>query len=173
MFSLASSYNYGTLPYFATADASTRAVYQLDPFKQGARAVYSAGVNVVAPFDVLFGRRSTVHRQELMATQADALRRNEESKIREDVIARYQDLGLARTVVQHYQEALQSASINKKIADKKFKEGEIQVDEQIVAIDFYNKAVLAEAEARSKYQTAQLLLENLIGVPLSTIILVQ
>ena len=169
MFSVASSYNYGTLPYFATADASTRPAYVVNPFSQGARAVYSAGVNVVAPLDVLFGRRSTVHRQELILNQAEAERKNAENKIREVVITQYQTLMLARTVMQHYQDALQSAGLNKKIADKKFKEGEIKVDEQIMAIDYYNKAVLAEAEAKSKYQTAVLLMENLIGMPINTL----
>ena len=175
MVALTSSYNYGSLPYFATADASGtyQPAFVVNPFSQGARAVYSAGVNVAVPLDVLAGRRSTVHRQELIVTQAEAERNAAEMKIRADVIAQYQALTLARTTVQHYTDALQSASINKKIADKKFKEGEIQVDEQITAIDFYNRAVLAEAEARSKYQTAVLLMENLIGMPIKTLTLGQ
>lgn len=175
MVSLTSSYNYGSLPYFATADinGTVQPAFVTNPFSQGARAVYSAGVNLAVPLDVLAGRRSTVHRQELIVTQAEAERDAAAMKVRAEVIAQYQALTLARTVMQHYQDALQSAAINKKIADKKFKEGEIQVDEQIVAIDFYNKAVLAEAEAKSKYQTAVLLLENLIGTPINTLMLGQ
>ena len=166
MFSVSSSYVYGTLPYFATADATTP-IYQLNPFNQGARAQYSLGVNATVPMDVLFGRRSTVHRQELMLDQAVAARNVQESAIREIVIKQYQALVLARVTMQNYQEALQSAGITKRLADKKFKEGEIQVDEQIVAIDFYNKAVLAETEARNKYQTALFLMENLIGMSIN------
>lgn len=173
MLSVTSSYNYGSLPYFATADATARPVYVTNPFSQGARAVYSAGVNLAVPLDVVAGRRSTVHRQELMVTQAEAERSAAEMKIKAEVIEQYQALTLARTTVQHYQDALQSANINKKIADKKFKEGEIQVDEQITAIDFYNKAVLAEAEAKSKYQTAVLLMENMIGMPINALMLGQ
>ncbi|GAB3845943.1 hypothetical protein GCM10028822_05210 [Hymenobacter terrigena] len=175
MVALSSSYNYGSLPYFATADAngSTQRAFVMNPFSQGARAVYSAGVNLVVPLDVVAGRRSTAHRQELLVTQAEAERNAAENKLRAEVIAQYQALTLARTVMQHYQDALQSANINKRIADKKFKEGEIQLDEQIVAIDFYNKAVLAEAEAKSKYQTATLLMENLIGMPINTLMLGQ
>jgi len=175
MVALTSSYNYGSLPYFATADinGTVQPAFVTNPFSQGARAVYSAGVSLAVPLDVLAGRRSTVHRQELVVTQAEAERDAATLKVRADVIAHYQALTLARTVMQHYQDALQSAGINKKIADKKFKEGEIQVDEQIVAIDFYNKAVLAEAEAKSKYQTAVLLMENLIGMPINTLMLGQ
>ena len=166
MFSLTSSYVYGTLPYFATADSSTP-VYQLNPFNQGARAQYSLGVNVAMPLDVLLGRRNSVHRQELALDQATAARNTAESAIREIVIKQYQALTLARVAMQSYQDALQSAGIIKKLADKKFKEGEIPVDEQIAAIDFYNKAVLAEAEARNKYQTALYLMENLLGMSIN------
>ena len=162
MLSVSSSYVYGTLPYFATADA-TSPVYQLNPFNQGARAQYSLGVNATVPMDLLFGQRRAVHRQELLLDQATAARSTQEASIRETVIKQYQALVLARVVMQNYQDALQSAGIMRKLADKKFKEGEIPVDEQITAIDFHNKAVLAEAEARNRYQTALFVLENLIG----------
>lgn len=173
MLAVTSSYNYGSLPYFATADANgaARPAFVVNPFSQGARAVYSAGVALAVPLDVLAGRRNTVRRQELVVTQAEAERDAAALEIRAAVIMQYQALTLARTGVQHYQEALQSATVNKKIADKKFKEGEIQVDEQIIAIDFYNKAVLADAEAKNKYQTAVLLMENLIGTPINTLML--
>ncbi|MCC3155129.1 TolC family protein [Hymenobacter sp. BT770] len=171
MVSVMSSYNYGSLPYFATADATSRPVYMMNPFSQGARAVYSAGVNLAVPLDLVAGRRSTQHRQELLVTKAEAERNEAEMKIRAEVIAQYQALVLARIGMQHYQDALQSASVNKKIADKKFREGEIQVSEQITAIDFYNKAALADAEAKNSYQTAVLLMENMIGMPINTLTL--
>ena len=175
MVSVVSNYNYGSLPYFATADAngSSRPAFVTNPFSQGARAVYTVGMNLVVPLDMVAGRRSTVHRQELMVTQAEAERDDGEMKIRTAVIEQYQALTLARIVMQHYRDALQSANVNKKIADKKFREGEIKVDEQITAIDFYNKAVLAEAEAKSKYQTAVLLMENMIGGFINTLMIGQ
>jgi len=173
MVSLTSSYNYGSLPYFATADinGAVRPAFVANPFSQGARAVYSTGVNVAMPLDVLAGRRNKVHRQELFVTQVEAEREAAAMKIRAEVITQYQALGLARIVMQHAQEALQSAGIIKRIADKKFKEGEIPVDEQIVAIDFYNRAVLTEAEAKSNYKKAELLMENTIGTPINTLML--
>ncbi|TGE28660.1 TolC family protein [Hymenobacter metallicola] len=170
MLALSSSYNYGTLPYFAASDGTAQ-VYQFNPFSQGARAQYSAGLSVVAPLDVLFGRRTTVHRQELVLSRAQAERQQKESEIRQVVIVRYQELALARTALQHYQDALQSASVSRKIADRRFKDGEIQVDEQMAAMDFYGKALLAQEEAKSKYRTAQLLLEELIGMPITMLML--
>ena len=169
--SVVSSYNYGSLPYFATADVNggSRPAFVTNPFSQGARAVYTVGMNLVMPLDMLAGRRSTVHRQELIVTEAEAERNDAEMQVRIKVIEQYQALTLAHTVVQHYQDALQSANVNKKITDKRFREGEIKVDEQLNAIDFYNRAVLTEAEAKSKYQTALLLMENMIGGPINTL----
>ena len=169
MLSVVSSYNYGSLPYFATADATGRPQYVINPFSQGARAVYSAGVNLVVPLDVLGSRRNMVHREELILNEAEAERRSMESKIRQYVITQYQELVWARTATQHYQDALQSAGISKKIADKKFREGDVQIDDQIIALDFYNRAVLADAEAKSKYQTAVLLMEDLICTSINTL----
>lgn len=168
MLAVTSSYNYGTLPYFATVDGTPQSS-QFNPFAQGARAQYSLGVNIVAPLDVLVNRRSTVHRQELVVDEAAAERKQVESEVRQQVIVHYQQLVFARTALQHYQDALQSASVTRKIADRRFKEGEIQVDEQMAAMDFYGKALLAQEEAKSKYQTAQLLLEDLIGMPITTL----
>ncbi|MGY2134575.1 TolC family protein [Hymenobacter sp. HD11105] len=168
MLAFTSSYNYGTLPFFATVDGTPQRS-QFNPFAQGARAQYSLGVNLVAPLDVLVNRRGQVHRQELVVDQAAAERRQVESEVRAQVILHYQQLMLARTTLQHYQDALQSASVSRKIADRRFKEGEIQVDEQMAAMDFYGKALLAQEEAKNKYQTAQLLLEDLIGMPITTL----
>ncbi|WP_198172673.1 TolC family protein [Hymenobacter ginkgonis] len=171
MLAVTTSYNYGTLPYFATAETSSTPTYQVNPFNLGARAQYSTGFNVVAPFDVLFGRRATIQRQELVLNQVAGQRKAKESEIRQTVILQYQQLTLAKAMLQHYQDALQSASISRKIADKRFKEGEIQVDEQMAAMDFYGKALLAHEEALNKYQTSQLLLEDLIGMPINNLML--
>ena len=160
------SYNYGTLPYFATPEGGQQQ-YQFNAFNQGARAQYSTGVSLVAPLDVLVSRRSTVRRQELVVTRAAAEQQQKETEVRQLVIVRYQELVLARTALLHYQDALQSATVSRKIADRRFKDGDIQVDEQMAAMDFYNKAFLAQEEARNKYQTAQLLLEELIGMPIN------
>ncbi|RZK27331.1 MAG: hypothetical protein EOO63_13700 [Hymenobacter sp.] len=170
-FGFNSSYNYGTLPYFANSDPNNPVtpIYQINPFSLGARAQYSAGVNMAIPIDVLASRRTAIHRQELLVDQTVAQRHTFEDALRQQVITQYQALALARTLMMHYQEALQSASISRQIADKRFQQGELQIDEQMMASDFYGKALLAYEEARNRYQTAELLLENLIGVPITSI----
>lgn len=171
VFALSAGYSYGTLPYFATADQQTVPVYQPNPFNLGARAQFTTGVAMSAPLDVLATRNITVRRQEHLVDQAVAQRKTQEMTIHQQVIQQYQALRLARTMLLNYQDALQSANINKKIADKRFKEGEIQVDEQMAALDLYGKALLVQEDARNRYQTAQLLLEDLIGTSINNIML--
>ncbi|GGG50856.1 TolC family protein [Hymenobacter glacieicola] len=162
---LTSSYSYGTLPYFAT-NGSTERIQQLNAFSLSARAQYTVGLNMAVPFELLANRRATVHKQELLLQQAVAERAVGETEIRRQVILLYQELALAHANLQHHQNAVQSASISKKLADSKFRSGEIQVDEQMAATELHGKALLAQAEARNKYQTAMLLLEDFLGTPL-------
>lgn len=168
MLAVTGSYNYGTLPYFATAETTTP-IYQVNPFNIGARAQFSTGVSLVLPLDLLATRRTTIERQHYVVDQAIAQRQTQEAAIRQMVIVQYQTLALARATQQNAQEALQSANVNKQISDRRFKQGEIQVDDQMAALDFYGKAQLSYAEARNRYQTAQLLLEDIIGMPITSI----
>lgn len=171
MLAITGAYTYGTLPYFATADSQVTPIYQANPFNLGARAQFSTGINLVLPLDLLATRRTTIDRQQLVADQATAQRRTQEAAIRQVVIVQYQTLALARVTQQNAQEAMQSANVNKQIADRRFKQGEIQVDDQMAAMDFYGKAQLAYEEARNHYQTAQLLLEDIIGMPITSLTL--
>lgn len=169
MLALTGGYTYGTLPYFATAETSAAPVYQVNPFNLGARAQFSVGAGVVLPLDLLATRRTTIDRQQYVVSQATAQRQTQEAAIRQMVIVQYQALALARATQQNAQEALQSANVSKQIADRRFKQGEIQVDDQMAAMDYYSKAQLGYEEARNRYQTAQLLLEDIIGMPITSI----
>ncbi len=172
MLALTGSYSYGTLPYFATAETTAgpvSPVYQANPFNLGARAQFSVGAGLVLPIDLLATRRTTIDRQNAVVDQAVAQRRTQEAAIRQMVIVQYQALALARATQQNAQDALQSANVSKQIADRRFKQGEIQVDDQMAAMDYYSKAQLGYEEARNKYQTAQLLLEDIIGMPITSI----
>jgi outer membrane protein TolC len=176
MLALTGSYTYGTLPYFATAQTNTGPnsepvppVYQVNPFNLGARAQFSIGAGFVVPIDMLATRRTTINRQNFVVDQAVAQRTSQEAAIRQMVIVQYQALALARATQQNAQEALQSANVSKQIADRRFKQGEIQVDDQMAAMDYYSKAQLGYEEARNRYQTAQLLLEDIIGMPITSI----
>lgn len=164
-----SGYTYGTLPYFATAESIP--VYLPNPFGLGARAQFNVGAGITVPLDVLASRNSNIRRQQYVADQTVAQRKTQEMIIRQQVIIQYQALVLARATQQAAQEGWQSANIGKKIADKRFRDGDIQIDEQMAAQDLYTRALLAREEASNRYQTAQLLLEDLIGTSINNITL--
>ncbi|MCJ8163616.1 TolC family protein [Pontibacter sp. E15-1] len=165
--SLVSGYNYGTLPFFGTNQAELNKV---NAFALDARAQYTVGVNMNLPLDVLLGRRSaggSVHKQQLVMQQANAAQKVEEEKIRQEVITLYQELLLAKTVLKHFQDALQSADITKNMTDKRFKDGNTKFEDQLTAIRFYNEAALDHEKAKNSYQTKLLLLEEMIGMTVS------
>lgn len=162
-------YTYGTLPYFATANSTPE--YLPNPFGLGARAQFTVGAGLTVPIDVLASRNANIRRQGYAVDHAVAQRKTQETVIRQQVIIQYQALVLARATQQAAQEGYQSANISKKIADKRFRDGDIQIDEQMAAQDLYTRAVLAQAEAANRYQTAQLLLEDMIGTSINNIIL--
>ena len=168
---LSTSYTYGSLPYFSSANDAGSPRYVYNPFGLGARAQFVGGFVVSAPLDILASRQASIRRQELIVDQTVAQRKTTETALHQQVILQYQALVLARAVQLTAQESMQSASISKKIADKRFKDGDIQVDEQMAAQDLYSRAMLAQEEARNRYQTAQLLLEDLIGTSINNIML--
>ncbi|RYE91405.1 MAG: hypothetical protein EOO37_00365 [Cytophagaceae bacterium] len=180
-----SGYTYGSLPYFATATTTTTSSptnptpttttpapeYITNPFGLGARAQFTVGAGLTVPIDVLASRNANIRRQQYVVDQTVAQRKTQETVIRQQIIIQYETLVLARATQQAAQDGYQSANISKKIADKRFRDGDIQIDEQMAAQDLYTRALLAQAEANSRYQTAQLLLEDMIGTSINNIML--
>lgn len=165
--SLGTSYSYGTWMRFNNLEAPA------DPwnaFSMPARSNYSIGLNMSFPLLSFLNRRNEISKRQLGLKQAEADRKQVEREIRQEVIMLYQQLVLAREVLQNYQDAYQSANINKELADKKFREGSIQVDEQIAALDYHSKASLALQQAKNTYTTNLLLLEERIGMTINTLI---
>jgi len=130
------------------------------------RTSYIAGVGVGINLEQIFGgKRLRSDRQRLAIQQSEAEIKEGEQAIRKQVISLYQSVKLSRVVVQHTQDALQTAYVNKTMAEKQFQEGSIQVSDQMTASQLYTNALLAAEEAKNTYQTNLLLLEELVGIP--------
>lgn len=160
-------YHYGTTTV-VTSDQLNQP-NQVNAFALPARAQYTVGLGFQLPFDRFFGRKNEVSKKETVVKQVEAERKIAEREIRKEVIGLYQDVVFARIVWTLRQDALQSADINKKIAEKRFNEGQIKVDEQIATMNFYSKAVEDNEEAKSRYLTAYLLLEERIGTTINNL----
>jgi outer membrane protein TolC len=165
--SLGTNYSYGTWMRFNNIE---QPVDPWNAFSMPARSNYSIGLNMSFPLLNFVNRRSEITKREMGLKQAEADRKQVERQIRQEVIMLYQQLVLAREVLQNYQDAYQSANINKELAEKRFREGSIQVDEQIAALDYHSKASLALQEAKNTYTTNLLLLEERIGTTINTLI---
>ncbi|PSR56665.1 hypothetical protein AHMF7605_25800 [Adhaeribacter arboris] len=157
-------YSYGSMLNTVNGDQQ---VSQINAFNMPARAQYNVGVNLSLSLGQLLSRRYELHRQELVLKQAESDRKTQEREIRQLIINTYQELTLAKVTWEQTVDALQSANVNKKIADKKFKLGQIQLDELMTVNDLYTKAALVQEQFKNKYETTFLLLEELIGMNLN------
>lgn len=167
-FSLSSSYQYGTIGNFygTTIDPVTG----LNEPRRAARPRYTVGVNVNFPLGQLLSRHNELRQQDMQLKQVDANRKTTEREIRRMVIQMYQELQLSRTTLQNQQEFLQSAMITRDLAGRRFKNGQLPLEEQISATEYHSRAVLAKEEAQNRYETQLLILEEIIGMSLIDLI---
>lgn len=165
--SLGSNYSYGT--WFQFLNNGESLPNMTNPFTQPVRSNWNVGLNMNFNLLNIINRRSEINKREMGLKQAEGDRKLVEREIRKEVIVLYQQLVLSRQILQNYQDAFQSASINKEISDKRFREGEIEVAEQITSMEYYNESSLRLQEAKSTYITNLLLLEERIGMTINTL----
>ncbi len=166
---LQGGYNYGNINTFVPhEDGQVIPVYYYGNY---ARSGYTAGVGVGINLEQLLGgRRLRVERQKIAIQQSEAEIKQGEKQIREQVITLYQQVKLAKVVLKHTQDALQTAYVNKTLSDKQFQEGSVQVSDQMATDQLYTTALLAAEQAKNTYQTNLLLLEELVGIPVAPLI---
>lgn len=163
-FNLQGGYNYGNInTVFPNTDGQSVPV-----FYDGSRirSTYTGGVGVGINLEQLFGgKKLRVEKQRLAIQQSEEEIKEGEKEIRKQVITLYQQVKLSRVVLQHTQDALQTAYVNKTMAEKQFKEGNMQVSEQMTTDQLYTTALLAAEQAKNSYQTNLMLLEEMVGIP--------
>jgi outer membrane protein TolC len=163
-FNLQGGYNYGNInTVFPNTDGQSVPV-----FYDGSRirSTYTGGVGVGINLEQLFGgKKLRVEKQKLAIQQSEAELKEGEKDIRKQVITLFQQVKLSRVVLQHTQDALQTAYVSKTLAEKQFKEGNMQVTEQMTTNQLYTTALLAAEQAKNSYQTNLMLLEEMVGIP--------
>ena len=169
-FSLHSGYNYGNYnTVFANNGGQPIPVYGF--YGDRSQSTYTAGASIGINLEQLLGgKKLRVQKQKLALQLADTKSKEGEQEIRRQVITFYQNVKLSRAVYQHSQDALQTAFVNKTLSEKHFKEGTIQVTEQMSVDQLYTNALLAAEQAKNAYQTNVLLLEELVGIPVLPLI---
>ena len=165
---LGSGYSYGTWMRFGGNQDEVANPW--NAFNQPIRSNWNVGLNMSFSLLNILNRGNEVNKRQMGVKRAEADRKQVEREIRKEIINLYQQLVLSKEVLQNYQDAYQSAVINKEISDKRFREGELQVAEQIQAMEYYNASSLALEEAKNTYITNLLLLEERIGMTINTLI---
>jgi len=156
--SLGSGFGYGTrLGNFSDVNG-----VNIRPYKN-----YNVGINAGVSLTNILGRKHQIKMGELSIQQIEDDKNLGERTIRQNVITAYQNLSLAKVVLDNSQEALQTALVSKNLAAKQFREGDIQVVDQMSVNQMYNSAVVQQKQALNTFQTSVLLLEEMIGMKLN------
>jgi outer membrane protein TolC len=162
-FSLHSAYNYGN---YNTVYPENTGQPAFGYFGNRTQSTYTVGAGVSLNLEQLFGgKKLRVNKQELAIQQADAQLAVGEKEVRKQVISLYQQVKLSRVVLSNIQDAIQTAYVNKNLAENQFKECNMILCEQMTTNQLYTTALLAAEEAKNTYQTNLMLLEEMVGIP--------
>ncbi|GAA4346060.1 hypothetical protein GCM10023185_00230 [Hymenobacter saemangeumensis] len=157
-------YNYGNQLSFGIRDPGDP--NQFTSFSMGR---YSVGATLSLPVGQVVNRSTLIHKEELNYQRSEALRREQENRLRQQIIPMYQNVLLARKVMQLQQEAYVNAQTANQLAEKQFKQGQLTLQEFSNAGSQLTAAAIAQELARSQYDTAFLLLEEVVGAKISTL----
>jgi len=130
---------------------------------------YNLGINAGISLMNILGRKSQIKMGQLSIQQIEEDRTLGERAIRQNIISAYQSLSLAKIMLDNSQEALQTALVSRNIASKQFREGDIQVTDQMSVNQMYNSAVVQQKQALNNFQTSVLMLEEMIGMKLNNL----
>jgi outer membrane protein TolC len=161
--SIGSSYSYGSV-YNLVDPTGARPVGGVNPFNLPTQSLYNVGAQAGISLFSLLGRRYDLQKQVLLLKQADVNRKLGEREIRRNTINLYQEIVLAKAEQEISQESYQLADLRFKLAEKQFAKQEIEVDKMVTVQEFYARARTVREAARIKYETAFLMMEELIGM---------
>jgi outer membrane protein TolC len=114
-------------------------------------------------------RGNTIKREQLNLERSEAIRKDRENQIRQEIIPLYQNVRLARKVFTLQQEALVNVRTNYQLAEKQFRQGQLTLQELSSVNSQLTSASVAMESARSQYDTAFMTLEEVVGAKISTL----
>ncbi|SFQ52086.1 TolC family protein [Hymenobacter arizonensis] len=130
---------------------------------------YSAVASLNLPLGQFVSRGNNIKREQLALQRTEALQQDRENQIREQIIPMYQSVRLARKVFTLQQEALVNVRTNYQLAEKQFRQGQMTLQELSGANSSLTSASVALESARNQYDTAFMLLEEVVGAKISTL----
>jgi outer membrane protein TolC len=162
--SVGGSYTYGNLASISPADP-------LNPnlFNTYSSGRYSTGISVALPLDRLVSRGNLIKKEQLGYERTEAMRQDREDLLRQQVIQSYQNVLLARKLLTQRQESYVTVQTTSQLAERQFRQGQMSLPEFSQVTSQLTEISAAQEAARNTYDTTFLLLEELVGGKISTL----
>ena len=130
---------------------------------------YSVGVNFALPVGQVLSRGHLIRKEELNMQRTDAVRRERETVLRQQLIPMYENVLLARKLLTLQQEAYVNTLSSQQFAEKQFRQAQLSLQEFSAAGSLLTSVSVAQETARTQYDTAFMLLEEVVGAKISTL----
>ncbi|MGM0647325.1 MAG: TolC family protein [Bacteroidota bacterium] len=125
---------------------------------------YSAGIYLKFPLQEVLDRKNQIKIAEEKKAQAVYEYQTEKRELRKLVIQQYNDLILSQKQLTIKNEFAQDVQIQKQMAEKQFKNNEIDISELTSLSSTYSKALSEYATAKSEFNNAYLMLQEIVGI---------
>ena len=161
---LGAGYTYGNQASIALVNPQNP-----DQFRTYSSGRYSVGINFSLPVGLVVSRGHLIRKEELSLQRSEAMRQERENLLRQQLIPLYENVLLARKVLTLQQEAYVNAHTGHQLAEKQFRQGQLSLQEFSGASSQLTAVAVAQETARSQYDTAFRLLEEVVGAKISTL----
>ena len=128
---------------------------------------YGGGVSVRLPLSILIGRKDNINVKVYQTIAVDQKKNEEIQLLKIKVSNIYNDLVLKEKVLILSNDALSNSTINYQYAQLQYSNDQIDIGVYSRVYDFYVKAILVFEQAKTEYQQALFVLEEVIGVEIS------
>lgn len=150
--------NYDNLSMGGTAGTTPVPIYYS---KQETR--YGVGMFMKYPFFDLLNRRSDIKLAEYEKLQATYNKQNEINNVREEVIIQFNNLLLKQKKLTIQTSYMETSNLNLMMAERKFKNGLIQLTEMARLTEINSRSKLAFEDAKTDFVVSFLILQEIVG----------
>jgi outer membrane protein TolC len=162
---VASTYAYGNLVGVGLADPSNP-----NQIRTSSSSRYSTGVTLGLPLERVVSRSNLIKKQQLAYEHAELARQEQENLMRQQIIQLYQNVLINKKLLTLQQEAYVTVQTNYRLSEKQFRQGQLLLPELTTVSSQLTASAIAQETARNQYETAFMLLEEVVGAKISSLI---
>ena len=162
--SINGNYGYGNLAGGGVTDPGNSSLFRTSPSIR-----YFAGIGVGLPLDRAVSRGALLKKQELNYQRAEMEQQEQQNQLRQQIIQLYQNVLLTKKLLALQQQAYVTVHTNYQLMEKQFRQGQLSLPELSAASSQLTQAAIAQESARSQFDTAFMLLEEIAGAKISSL----